>query len=121
MNIYEQNRILTATPIELVWILYDAALRAVEDAREHLRAGDIASRADKIGKASAILFELTVSVDRARNEEFAERLIALYDYMQRRLVEANTRQQEAPLAEVAGLLNMLHEAWLQCPELEAAA
>ena len=117
MNIYEENRVLAATPMELVRILYAAALQAIEDAREHLRAGDIASRARKIGKAHAILFELTQSVDRTHDEKFAERLIALYDYMQGRLVEANTRQEDGPLAEVAGLLTPLQEAWLSCPEL----
>jgi flagellar protein FliS len=120
MNTYEENRVLSATPIELVWILYAAALQAVEDAREHVRAGDIALRSRAIAKASAILFELTVSIDRNRDQEFATRLIALYDYMQNRLADANMQQQDSPLAEVAGLLGTLHEAWLQCPELAAA-
>ncbi len=121
MNIYEENRVLSASPIELVCILYAAAIQAVEDARENLRAGDIASRARDIRKASAILFELTVSVDRSHDPEFSERLIALYDYMQTRLVEANTRQQDGPLADVAGLLGTLSEAWLDCTEQQAAA
>ena len=54
--------------------------------------------------------------------ELAARLAALYDYMQRKLLEANYHQSEAPLAEVLGLLRTLSEAWvsLQRPKETAA-
>lgn len=122
MNIYEENRILNASPIELVRILHNAAMRAVENARAHLETGDIASRSREIGKAQAILAELAISVDSSRSAELGERLLSLYRYMQARLAEANGRQTDAPLAEVGALLGTLQEAWLQCeaPEPELA-
>lgn len=122
MNIYEENRILNASPVDLVRILYNAAVRSVENAREHLRSGDIAARSREIGKAQAILVELTVSLDASKSPEFGERLLALYDYMQTRLTEANLRQEDRPLAEVGGLLGILQEAWSQVEveETEAA-
>src|SRR2546421_925932 len=104
INIYEENRILSASPIELVEILYTAANRAVQDARHYLSAGDIASRSREISKAQEILLELASSVDSSKAPEFGERLLALYDYMQSRLVEANAQQKDWPLAEVTGLL-----------------
>jgi flagellar protein FliS len=120
INTYEENRILSASPIELVRILYTAAARAVQDARKHLRNGDIAARSREITRAQEILLELATSVDMSKAPELGERLLALYDYMQARLVAANTQQKDGPLAEVASLLDTLQEAWSQCHTTEAA-
>ncbi len=114
MNSYEQNRILSASPVELVRILYTAAVCAVQNARESLSAGDISARSREIGTAQVILLELASSVDPSKGKEVGERLLTLYDYMQGRLAEANAEQQDGPLAEVGSLLGTLQEAWLQC-------
>ena len=114
INIYEENRILSASPLELVQILYTAANRAVQEARQHLSAGNIASRSREITKAQEVLLELASSVDSIKAPEFSQRLLALYDYMQSRLVEANTQQKDSPLAEVSSLLETLQDAWSQC-------
>lgn len=119
INTYEENRILSASPVELVRILYSSAARAVRDARRGLRDGDIAGRSREISRAQEILLELATSVDSSKAPELGERLLALYDYMQARLVAANTQQQDGPLAEVEGLLDTLQEAWSQCPTAEA--
>jgi flagellar protein FliS len=111
MNIYEENRILNASPVELVRILYSAAIQAVANARECLRSGDIAARSREISKAQAIVMELSTAVDTSHSLEIGERLLALYDYMQTRLTEAHFRQQDRPLAEVIDLLTTLQEAW----------
>ena len=124
INTYQENRILSASPVELVQILYTAANRAVQNARYHLAAGDIALRSREITKAREILLELGASVDATKAPEFSERLLALYDYLQSRLVEANAQQKDAPLAEVINLLETLQDAWSQCSanqQLELAA
>jgi flagellar protein FliS len=120
INIYEENRILNASPVELVRILYSAAIQEVGNARESLRSGDIAARSREISKAQAIVMELATAVDTSQSLEIGERLLALYDYMQARMVEAHSRQQDQPLAEVSHLLSTLQEAWSQTGELEPA-
>jgi len=110
-NAYLESRFTTAQPAKLVRILYHAAMDAVREARRHLGAGDIARRSREISKAFAILTELAGALDGARGGDIAARLAQLYDYLQRRLLEANARQTEAPLAEVWGLLATLAEAW----------
>jgi len=120
INTYEENRILSASPLELVQILYTAAKRAVQNARQHLRAGDIAARSREITKAQEILLELATSVDPSKAPDVSERLLALYDYMQAQLVEANTQQKDGPLGIVDGLLHTLQEAWSQVEEPELA-
>jgi flagellar protein FliS len=119
INIYEENRILNASPIELVRILYTAAIQAIGNARACLRSGDIAARSREISKAQAIVLELKASVDTSHSRDIGERLLALYDYMQGRMAEANLRQQDRPLAEVSELLSTLQEAWCEIEALSA--
>lgn len=120
INTYEENRILSASPVELVRILYAAALRSVREAREHLRTGNIAFRSSEITRAQMILLELASSVDRSKGPEIGDRLLALYDYMLTRLTEANAGQTDTPLAEVSELLSTLHEGWSLCSTAEQA-
>ena len=108
---YLETRVLSADPLELVRMLYQAATSAVQDARRQLAAGEIAARSRSITKAWEVLFELTSALDGERGGELAGRLAQLYTYMQSRLIEANTRQEDAPLAEVLGLLVTIAEGW----------
>jgi len=118
---YLESRILSADPIELVNLLYQACTAAVRQAREHLASGDIAARSRSITKASEIVIELTTSLDHERGGEISQRLAQLYDYILRRLTEANFQQADAPLAEVLGLLSTLSEAWAGLKPVEKAA
>jgi flagellar secretion chaperone FliS len=120
---YLESRILSADPIELVNLLYQACTGAVRDSRHHLANGEIVARSRSITKASEILIELATSLDHERGGEISQRLAQLYDYMLHRLTEANFQQCDAPLAEVLGLLSTLSEAWegLKSKEKPAAA
>jgi flagellar protein FliS len=114
---YENNlecEVMSASPIGLIQMLCHGALDALKEARAYLRTGDIALRSRKISKALAILAELSVSLDRARGGEIAAQLSDLYAYMQQRLIEANFRQADEPLAETERLLGTLTDAWDQC-------
>ncbi len=113
-NSYLESKILSADAVELVQILYQSALEAIENARRSLKQGEIAARSKQIGKACAILTELTVSLDHNAGGDLSRTLSDLYDYMQRRMLEANFKQTEPPLAEVSKLLATLLEGWLNC-------
>jgi flagellar protein FliS len=108
---YLESRVLSADPLELVHLLYEAAIAAVREARRYLAEGEIAARSRSITRAFGILQELVVALDHDRGGEISGRLAQLYDYMQRRLLEANFQQTDQPLAEVLGLLATLAEAW----------
>ena len=108
---YLESRIESAGPVQLIRLLHQGAVAAVRDARRHLAAGDIAARSRAISKTFDILTELVTSLDRQRGGEIAAQLEQLYDYMQRRLIQANAGQTDEPLAEVLSLLATLSEAW----------
>jgi flagellar protein FliS len=120
---YLESRVLAADPVELVSLLYQACTQAVREARCNLAAGQIAERSREINKACAIVIELATSLDHERGGEISQRLALLYDYMERRLLQANMQQSDAPLADVLGLLTTLSEAWagVRQPEDKPAA
>ncbi len=122
-ELYLEERILSADPLELVRLLYDGAIGAVREARQALAAGDIRARSQAISKASAIVLELNAALHHSRGWALSQRLAALYDYIFKRLLDANIQQIDAPLAEVLGLLSTLAEAWRQIanqPEMPEA-
>jgi len=116
MNQYFEQMILTASPVELIRFLYQRAINSVRDAREHLRNGQIMERGRSINNAYMVLMELSQSLNSEEAPDLARRLSGLYVYMQKRLLEANLKQQEAPLSEVLSLLTTLDEGWRAVPD-----
>jgi flagellar protein FliS len=108
---YLESRILSADPVELVRMLYQAAMDAVREARRHLANGEIMERSRAITKAGEIIRELAASLDYERGGEISTTLGRLYEYMQHKLLEANLRQSDPPMAEVLGLLATVAEGW----------
>ena len=110
---YVDDEILTADPLKLVDLLYRGAIEAVGCARVKLASGDIKARSAAVTKAIEILVELTSSLDYQRGGDLSMQLAALYDYMQRRLIDGNRDQSDAPFAEVEQILETVGEAWAQ--------
>lgn len=111
--------VLSATPIQLVRMLYVGAIGAVHAACGHLEAGDIRSRSKQITKACSIIEELMMSLDKERGGKVADDLNELYAYVHQRLIFANIEQQMAPLVESKRILETLLEAWNQLPDGQA--
>ncbi len=119
---YLEQTIASASPLELIQIYYQSAIQAVRDARRFLAERDIRERVRCISLAHAILAELHRSLDRnAADGKIAAELARLYDYMMRRLLDANFRQADEPLTEVLGLLTSLAEAWTEIARREKPA
>ncbi len=116
---YREVEIKTATALELVVLLYDAAVAGLQKAQEHIVRRDIANRARCLNKVSSILTELQANLNFEAGGPVAASLDRLYHYMKGRIIEANMQQDAAPLREVAGLLNNLRSAWAEVARSEA--
>ena len=108
---YLETEILSASPMRLVELLYRGAIEAVRQARNAVDASNIAERNRQIARAHAILSELLSSLDHGRGGALSLELAELYDYMQRRLNDANFEQTTGPIEEVRRLLETLLDAW----------
>jgi flagellar secretion chaperone FliS len=118
-----ETGVMGATPWRLTAMLYQGARKSVAEARLHLANGNVGARGQAISKAIRIVQSgLQMSLNVEAGGDLAERLNALYDYMARRLLEANVMQSEAMLVEVDGLLATLEEAWVAIgPEIARMA
>lgn len=110
-NKYLEAEILTADPIRLTKIVYDIGVTALESARQCCREGDIAGRGKFVNKTLDVLLELGQALDFEQGGEIAKNYARLYDYCQRRVIQAHLEQSEPMLAEVQHLLEELREAW----------
>ena len=112
---YLENEILGADPLKLVRALYRGAIDAVVNARMHLRNGAIRERSRQITRALLIIHELLRALDHSLDPGLSRPLAELYVYMTNRLIEANAKQIDQPLAETERLLSTLFEAWSSLP------
>lgn len=115
---YRQNAVLTADPGRLTLMLFQGAARFVRQAGERVAAKDIPGAHQACVRAQDILLYLLETVN--TELEIGKNLAALYDYMYRRLVEANVKKDRAILEEVAGFLEDLAHTWEQALKTTAA-
>lgn len=111
----------TASPVKLIQMLYDGALKAIRVGQEQLKQGNISAKVESISKAIAIIEELNASLNPEVEGELSEKLASLYDYIIRRLVHANVNNDLAPLQEVEKLLSGIRDAWAQIANLPEEA
>jgi flagellar protein FliS len=118
---YLQTQVRSRTPLELVVLLYDGALRSVTAAIDAVGRRDIAARRDAVSRTMAIVSELQSSLDLERGGAIAAELDELYGWMTSRLLDATVRQEAAPLREVARVLEILRDGWQQIAAAAPAA
>lgn len=110
-NVNTQTSITDADPHKLIQLLYSGALERINMAKARMQANDIAGKGQLIGKAIEIISGLRGFLDFEQGGELAQRLEALYDYMERTLFEANVQNNVVKLDEVAGLLRQVKDGW----------
>lgn len=113
-----QTSVDHATPHNLVEMLFDGLLVAVGSARAALQRGDIKSKCTQIIIAVRILEEgLRSALNLEQGGELAANLDRLYGYCVLRLTQANARNDDDALAEVARLIEPQARSWKQIGEL----
>jgi flagellar secretion chaperone FliS len=108
---YKEVAVKTANPLQLVVMMYDAAICSLKEAKEQVGRRDIAGRSRSINKCISIISELQSCLNLKQGGEIATSLDRLYDYMKRRIFTANVEQSIEPLEEIEALLENLRSAW----------
>jgi len=109
-----QTKAIGASPVQLIAMLFDGARAAIAQARYHLETGNIAQKGMALSKAIDIIESgLRAVLDHQAGGEIAGNLDSLYEYMGRRLTQANLHNDTAALDEVDRLLADLAGAWAQ--------
>ena len=107
--------VATASPHRLIQMLLEGALEKINLAKGYMQRGEIQLKGNHISWAISIIDGLRISLDREAGGDIAANLDALYDYMGRRLAEANLTNDVAMLDEVSRLLLEIKAAWDQVP------
>ena len=114
---YRQVATQTASPGQLVLLLYNGIIRFLEQARAGFTLDDPKEFNETINnnlqRAQAIINELNQSLNLAEGGEFAQRMRGLYDYFDRRLQESNMAKTEPGILEVLKHVAVLRDAWAE--------
>jgi flagellar secretion chaperone FliS len=122
LTTYRQTQVQSRTPLELVVMLYDGALKFLHQAREAIERGDIAARRDASSRAITIISELQSTLNMEQGGELAQRLDELYIYVNGRIIAAAAENSVAPLDDATRVLNVLRDSWvtIATPATDAA-
>jgi flagellar protein FliS len=99
--------------LQLIARMMQGALDRIATARGHMQRGEQAAKGEALGRAVRMIDGLRSCLDQERGGDVAANLAALYEYMTRRLTEANLRNDQRPLDEVADLLDEIRSGWEQ--------
>ncbi len=117
-NNYLANQVNTASPEQLMLMLYDGAVRFAAMAIKAIEDNTQDKRSYYINKTYAILSEFAATLDRDQDADLADNLDALYSYMQQCLMDANLHNDPAPIVEVKDLLTDLRQTWAKAIAME---
>jgi len=109
-SVNTQAKAVDASPHRLIQMLMEGGLTRLAQARGAMERQQHALKGELIGKAIGIIGGLRTGLDLAQGE-LAQNLDSLYDYMVRRLSEANLNNTVEPIDEVAGLLRDVKAGW----------
>jgi flagellar protein FliS len=110
---YRQQSVLTATPGQLVVMLYDGCLRFLHQASYAMREEQRALSHERLGRAEAIIEELLATLDVEQGGVVASRLQGIYVFCQRHLLDARAANDPSMIDKVGELLGELRGAWAQ--------
>lgn len=122
---YTESSILTAPPERLVVMLYDGAIRFLQQSAVALRGDNQRVFLDRVQRAEAIIKELNLTLDMRRGGEVAQRLRSIYQFCNMHLAAATMEGDPTKVEDVIRMLADLRESWQQIaaapPAVTAAA
>jgi len=108
-NAYLRSKVMTATPAELTLMLYEGAIKFVNKAIMSIEKDDVMGAHNNLMKIQRIIEELRASLD--HKYPVAKEFDTVYEYILRRLVEANIKKDKDILEEVLEHLRTMRDTW----------
>lgn len=112
---YQQNAIQTASPAKLTLMLYDGAVKFSNIAIEAIEEGDIEKAHNNIIKVQNIIVEFRATLD--MKYPVAKDFDVVYDYVYRRLVEANMKKDKEIMEEALRHIKTMRDTWKEVMRL----
>lgn len=112
---YQQSVVKTASPQELTLMLYNGLVKFLKLAHQGIEEKDMEKANNNIIKSENIITEFIRTLD--PQYEVSGALLSLYEYMNRRLIEANIKKDKSAVEEVIGYAEELRDTWAQAMKL----
>jgi flagellar protein FliS len=109
---YTEAHLVSSSPGETVLMLYEGAIRFLQEAVTEIAAQNITAKVRLLERAEKIIDYLKSCLDKENGGEIAENLDKLYDYLLTRLTEANFYNDVGKLKEIEKLLATVREGWI---------
>lgn len=116
ISAYKHMSIETASPAELVLMLYNRALRSMDEAAGCLDRKDLEGSNNSLQRAQDIVDELRVSLNKPAGGKLAEDLDAVYEFVNSRLLQANLKKDASFVHEAKRLLSEIRDGWAEVVE-----
>ena len=110
---YRRTAVQSSSPLGLVVMLYDGAIKFVLEAREAIARNDVRARTTAVSRALAIVAELQNTLNLKEGGEVGLELDRLYSYLNTRLLDITAKADDEAAKEVHKLLSTLREGWSQ--------
>lgn len=117
---YQQTQVMTSSGVQIVVLLYDAAIQSIELARRGIDTSNLQDKGRFLGRAISIVGELNSVLDFERGGEIAPALHRIYDYVLTELVTANARNDAHHLDGPLRCLTTLREGWKEAAAQQQA-
>lgn len=109
---YRKNAVNGASPIQLVIMLYDGALRFMEGGRHAIAHQDFVKQNQQLQQAQKIVMELMSCLDMDKGGDVAKNLLSLYTYVLNELVKANCEDNPDCVTRCMQVMRDLRESWV---------
>ena len=110
---YRRTAVQSSSPLGLVVMLYDGAIKFVLEAREAIARNDVRARTAAVSRALAIVAELQNTLNLKEGGEVGRELDRLYSYLNTRLLDITAKADDEAAKEVHKLLSTLRDGWSQ--------
>lgn len=116
LHSYQTNDISTSSQSQLILMMYDGALQAVNQSIQCMDQKDVAGQSKHILKTQDIINELSLALDMKQGGEVSKTLEQLYQFILNQLIQANITSDKMYLESVIKVLSPLREAWSRIAE-----
>jgi flagellar protein FliS len=110
---YRKQSVNGASPLQLVIMMYDGALKFMEAGKHAIAHQDLPRQNDQLQKAQKVVLELMACIDQDQGGDVARNLISLYTYVLNELVKANCEDSAEPVERCIKIFSELRDSWVQ--------
>jgi flagellar secretion chaperone FliS len=110
---YQNAKVQTASPAQIVVQLYDGAIRFMKQAMEAEERGDATTKGNLLRKSHAIVSELSATLDHSQAPELCAELERLYEFVMHAITQAHVASKSDTLPGAIKVLDELRGAWAE--------